>query len=71
MGGEGALQHLGAGADDLLGAAVVDVGGGEQRDPAVVVLQVVPAEEPLAEGAGVLDAAEPVGEGRVVLEVLN
>jgi hypothetical protein len=26
VGGEGALQHLGAGGDDLLGAAIVDVG---------------------------------------------
>ncbi len=66
MGGEGSIQDGGAGAGDLLGAAVVDVGGGEQRDPAVAVLQVVPAEEALAEGAGVGDGAEPVGEGRVV-----
>src|SRR4029450_552281 len=56
---------------DLLSAAVVDVGGGQQRDPAVAVLEVVPAEEALAERSGVLDGAEPVGEGRVVLEGLE
>jgi hypothetical protein len=67
----GGSQHHGAGAGDLLGAAVVHVGGGEQRDPAVVVLEVVPAEEALAERAGVLDRAEPVGKGRVVLERLE
>lgn len=71
MGGVGALQDGRPGGDDLVGTAVVDVGGGEQRDPAVAVLEVVPAEEPLAEPSGVLDAAEAVGEGRVVLEVLN
>ena len=70
-GGVGALQDRGAGAGDLLGGAVADVGGGEQRDPAVMVLEVVPAEKPLAEAAGVLDAAEPVREGRVVLEGLE
>jgi hypothetical protein len=71
MGGEGALEDRGAGGDDLPGTAVVDVGGGEQRDPAVTVLKVVPAEEALAERAGVGDAAEPVREGRVVLEGLE
>jgi hypothetical protein len=39
---EGAIQDGGSGGDDLAGAAVVDVGRGEQRDP----------EKPLAEGAG-------------------
>jgi hypothetical protein len=67
----GALQHLLAGSQDLLGAAIVNVGGGQQTDPGVVVLQVAPVEEALAEAAGVLDAAEPLREGGVVLEVLN
>jgi hypothetical protein len=55
----------------LVGAAVVDVGRGQQPDPAVAVLDVVPAEEPLAEPTGVLDAAEPLREGRMVLEGLE
>ena len=33
----------------------------EQRQARVVMLVVVPVEEPLAEAASVLDAAEPVG----------
>jgi hypothetical protein len=37
----------------------------------MAMLGVVPAEEPLAEGAGVLDAAEPLREGRMVLERLD
>jgi hypothetical protein len=49
----------------------VDVGGGEQPDPAVAVLEVVPAEEDLAERSGVLDAVEPVREGGMVLEGLE
>jgi hypothetical protein len=67
----GALQHLLAGSEDLFGAAEVHVGGGQQADPGVVVLHVVPVEEALAEGAGILDAAEPVREGGVVLEGLE
>jgi hypothetical protein len=66
MRGVGAVEHLGAGAGDGLAAAVVHIGRGQQRDPAVVVLVVIPAEEALAEGAGVVDRAEAVGEGRVV-----
>jgi hypothetical protein len=62
----GALQHRASRQGDLLRAAVVDVGGGQQPDPRVAMLEVVPAEEPLAEAAGVLQRAEPVGEGRVV-----
>jgi hypothetical protein len=71
VGGEGSVQDGGSGAGDLLGAAVVDVGGGEQRDPAVAVLGVVPAEEAPAEGAGVGDRAEPVGKVGWCLRVLN
>jgi hypothetical protein len=37
----------------------------------MAMLGVVPAEEPLAEGAGVLDGAEPLREGRMVLERLD
>jgi hypothetical protein len=71
MGGIGAVEHVGAGAGDGFGATLVHIGWGEQRDPAVVVLVVIPAEEVLAEGAGVVDRAEPGGEGRVVFEGLE
>jgi hypothetical protein len=39
------LQDRSAGADDLLGVAVVHIGRGEQRDPTVAVFEVVPAED--------------------------
>jgi hypothetical protein len=71
MRGVGAVEHLGAGAGDGLATAMVHIGRGKQRDPAVVVLVVIPAEEALAEGAGVVDRAEPVGERRVVFEGLE
>lgn len=41
--GEGAVKDDPAGVDDLCGAAVVDVGGGEQGTPGVAMLVVVPA----------------------------
>jgi hypothetical protein len=66
VGGVGGVQHRTSRQGDLLGVAVVNVGRGQQRDPAVAVLEVVPAEEPLAKAAGVLQRAEPVREGRVV-----
>jgi hypothetical protein len=68
---EGVIQDGRSGGDDLAGRAVVDVGRGEQCDPAVAVLVVVPAEKPLAEGAGVLDRAEPVWEAGMVFESLE
>jgi hypothetical protein len=37
--GVGAHQDRSAGGDDLLGAAVVDIGQGQQRDPAVAMLE--------------------------------
>jgi len=42
-------------SDDLIGTAVVKHFGCEQADAAVIVLGVVPGEEKLAKGAGVLD----------------
>jgi hypothetical protein len=71
VGGVGVVEHDLAGSKDLLGAAEVHIGRGEQGDPAMVVLVVVPAERALVEAAGVLDRAEPVGEGGVVLEGLE
>ena len=71
MRGVGGGEHLGPGRSDLLGAAVVDIGGDQQPDARMMVGGVVPAEELLAEGAGVLDRTESVGEGGAVLEGLE
>ncbi len=67
----GGVQDLAAGFADGVSASVVDVCGGVQSDPGVAMLVAVPAEEPVAEDAGVLDAAEPVGEVRPVLQGLE
>ena len=55
MSGVSGSQHLGAGVVSVLGRAVVDDLGGQQADACVTVLGVVPAEEVLAEGPGLLD----------------
>ena len=47
---------------DVVGLAVVDLVRGHQTNADVVVLLVVPVEEPAAECLGVLDAAEALGE---------
>ena len=44
---------------------------GVQADAGTAVLVVVPAEEPGAEGVGVLEAAEPVGDSGRCLRVLS
>jgi hypothetical protein len=51
---EGRRKGLGAGRDDVLGAAVVDIGGGREGDPRLAVVVVVTVEEPLAVCTGVL-----------------
>ena len=71
MGVVGGVQDLGAPGLDGCGAAVVDVGGGVQAEPAVAVLVVVPGEEVLAVRPGGLDRGEPGGEGRPVLQGLE
>jgi hypothetical protein len=55
MGVVGGGQDLGAAGLDGCGAAVVDVGGGVQAEPAVAVLVVVPGEEFLAVRPGGFD----------------
>ena len=57
----------GALGPSLLGQAEVHVVGREQAQAAVVVLSVIPGEETLAVGPGVLERAEAVREGRLVL----
>ena len=71
MSGVGGGEDLGPGRLDLLGSTVVDIGRGQQPNPGVMVGEVVPAEEVLAERAGVLDRTEPVGELGPVLEGLE
>ena len=66
--GEEALGMLGVGRgehgrsrrDALLGHAMVHVGGRQQAEAGVMMLGVVPREEDVAVGAGVLDRAEPL-----------
>ena len=55
----------------LVGVAVVDGGGGHQRDPGVAVLVVVPVHERAAVPACVLDRVEPGGERGPVLQRLE
>ena len=50
---------------------MVDISGGVQAEPAVVVLVVVPGEEFLAVCPGGLDRGEPGGEAGPVLEGLE
>jgi hypothetical protein len=61
MGLAGGVEHRLALGENGLGLAEVHHGRGEQTDAGVAMLVVVPREEPLAEGAGVLNAAEAVG----------
>ena len=49
----------------------VDVGRRVEAQARVMVLMVVPAEEALAEVAGVLERAEVLGELRAILEGLE
>src|SRR5450759_2649614 len=60
-----------AGIEDLLGPAVVHLGRSQIGDAGMVVLVVVPGEEPLAEEAPLLDRAEAAGELRAVLQGLE
>ncbi len=67
MGGVGGGQDLGAPGLDGPGPPVVDVGGGVQAEPAVMMVVVVPGEEVLAMRPGGLDRGEPGREIRPVL----
>jgi hypothetical protein len=64
----GGSEYVGADRPYYFGSSIVDVDRVVPGDAAVVVLGVVPAEEPLAERAGVFDAAEAVGEVGPVLQ---
>ena len=54
--------------EDSAGSTVVDVMGGEHRDPGMPMLGVVPGEQRTAEGARGRDVVEPTGEAGVVLQ---
>jgi len=64
-------DHLVALCHHLLGEAVVDLVRCQQAQTRVVVLVVVPGEEPPAKGLCVLQAAKPVGEVPSVRERLE
>ena len=54
VGIEGGVHGRRAGRDDLSSTPVVDVVRGHERDPGVAMLGVVPGEECLTVGSGVL-----------------
>ena len=67
----GGVQDLGAPGPDGRGVAVVDVGGGVQAEPAVMMVVVVPGKEFLAVRPGRLDRGEPGREARPVFQGLE
>ena len=52
---------------DTVGLPEVDLVGGHQADTSVMMVFVVPCEEPAAEGAGLVDGFEAPGEFRLIL----
>ena len=67
----GGGQHGGPGRHSVLGQAGVHVMRREQAEAAMMMFDVVPEEEAVAVGAGVLDRAEPRREVRPVLQRLE
>jgi hypothetical protein len=67
----GRIEHELPVSQYSLGLSEVNHRRGEQADPRVTMLLVVPVEELLAEGAAVLDAAETIREIRAILQVRN
>ena len=57
--------------EDAPGAAVMDIVGGEHRDPAMTMLGVVPGKERPAERSRGGDVCEAAGEAGVVLQGLE
>ena len=55
-------EYGGARRDALLGQAVMHVGRSQQAKAGVMVLGVVPGEEDMAVGPGILDRAHPLRE---------
>src|SRR3546814_25750 len=69
--GVGGIEDDLAGGSDLVGAAVVNVGGGVEPDAGVAVVVVVVLEERVAERPGVVEAGEALRERRRVLQRLE
>ena len=57
--------------DDGVGVAEMDLGGGEQGQAPVVVMEVVPVEESVAVSDGLVEAVELRGKVGPVLEGLE
>ena len=60
-----------AGCLDCFGLSEVDLVGGHQPDPGVMVVLIVPCEETAAEGAGLLDGFEVSGKFRLIFQCLE
>lgn len=69
--GKGVQQHRAPGLIDSMSAAVVDVFGGVQSDPGMMMLTVVPIEKGTAKLMSVLKAAESFWELRPILQGLK
>lgn len=71
VGSMGRGKHHPSRSGALFRQAVMHVGGHQQAEARMMVLGVVPEEEDLAVGAGVLDRAEPRRKRRAVLQRLE
>ena len=74
FGGEGVqagLQCTSALSQHIRCPVMMDIIGGEHRDPGMAVLGVVPGEERTAEGDGSGDIVEAAGEAGVVFQGLE
>ena len=61
-------EGLLAGGVNGIGLTVMHLVRGHEADAGVVVIPVIPIEEPAAEAPGVLDAAEALWEARLILQ---
>ncbi len=71
MGLVGHVECFRALGSDLLSGSVVDTGGRVPANPAMAMLVVIPREESLAEGSGLLNVVERFREIRSVLQRLE
>ena len=69
--GPGGLQGTSALSQHIRCPVMMDIVGGEHRDPGMAVLGVVPGEERPAEGDGSGDIVEATGEAGVVFSGLE
>ena len=71
VGVEGDLEGFLAFGTDLVGLSAVDLVWRHEADAEMVVVAIVPVEEPAAEGLGVLDGTEFIGELGLMFAVLK